>query len=438
MDYKFVLHTQRNELMRKLQKYTVPLFSSGIFSIYEHVKKTNKVKKYLLKEFQKSLVDISVWSKELLRNEHTRFVNIFPMFDKVVAKIFDTQMGMHGKNTSPIDTVDFLHQCYLNIARSVWKQPFLVYDVGVDKIMVQKNKLKIEKLIGDCIVDTFDHFLPFDDDDNGQEVDRDAETEVHEYHNLSPNPLPNQTIEQSEEDILHYPEEQVEQQEEEQEPFTEFEEECASTINVDDFNDINDTNQTPHETESFKDDFEEQFSLEEESEDFDIDNDDLSIETSTDVDAFSDNEDKVVIRPDTQHLPDVQNTQDTLETTFDTQFTQGAPETPDLQDVHNDLFVVKLDENESKNIPQINNELNITHELTEENLKNIDLHCQQPFHTNHVLPNTGIITPTDTPRDNVKIVNYDDKAGKVKSLLSLKKKVKSSMLNTHMQNPSFF
>jgi hypothetical protein len=403
------------------------------------VKKTNKVKKYLLKEFQKSLVDISVWSKELLRNEHTRFENAFSIFNKVVAKIFDLQMGMHGKKTSPIDSVDFLHQCYLNIARSIWKQPFLVYDVGVDKIVVQKNKLKVEKIISDCIRDTFDHFLPFDDDnaignDIGTVADRDAEAEVHDDHIQTHN----QSIEQWEEDTVYHPEEQVEQHE----PFTEFEEECASTISVDDINDINDTNETHHETESCKDDFEEQYSLEEESVDVDIDNDDLYDEASTDMDALSDNEDNVVIQPDTQHLPDVQNTQDTFET-FDTQFTQGAPDTPDVQDVHSDFSVVKLDENESNNIPQTNKEFNNTHELTEQNLKTIDL---QPFHTNHVHPSTDIITPrdkpsdtpTDTPRDNVKIVTYDEKAGKVKSLLSLKKKVKSSMLNTHIQNPSFF
>ncbi len=449
MDYKFVLHTQRNELMRKLQKSTVPLFSSGIFSIYEHVKKTNKVKKYLLKEFQKSLVDISVWSKELLRNEYTRFEKTFPLFNKLVAKIFDIQMGMHGKNTVPIDSVDFLHQCYLNIARSIWKQPFLVYDVGVDKLVVQKNKLKVEKIIGDCIKDTFDHFLPFDDDvDSGQEAQH---VDVKVERNAEDN---NISLKQWEEEtVVHQEEQQVQDEQPHQdEEVDDLEDNLRDNLREDFEDGLGDglennlednlgmecasnssANDAHHEVESSNDEFQEQYSLEEESEDLDYDNNDVvSDEDSTDLDedeAASETE-NVIIQPVSQYIPHIpQHTHDAevapdRPDTQDTQDTQDTKVAPDVQD----LSVAKLDENNNSNAHDKNNQ---THELTEQNLKTINL---LPSNTTHVSPSTSAITP----KDNIKIVTYDDKAGKVKSLLSLKKKVKSSMLNAHIQTPSFF
>jgi hypothetical protein len=67
---------------------------------------------------------------------------------------------------------EFMYQCILNFARVVWKNPMLVYDVGVDKVTIQANKLKLEKLVASVIKDTFTYYLPFDIDDVVEEPEQ--------------------------------------------------------------------------------------------------------------------------------------------------------------------------------------------------------------------------------------------------------------------------
>jgi hypothetical protein len=71
-----------------------------------------------------------------------------------------------------------MYQCLLNTARLVWKNPVLVYDVGVDKITYQQNKLKLEKLVMMTVKDTFTYYLPFDIDIVDDVVE---ETTKHEH-----------------------------------------------------------------------------------------------------------------------------------------------------------------------------------------------------------------------------------------------------------------
>jgi hypothetical protein len=153
--------------LNKLQKITVPLYIEGIKSMYENVKKNNKSKKHLLKEFQQSMVDVSRWSQEIIKNEHMRFKRQSSLLDKLIKLIFDLDIILKKelcKNAEDFipQPWDFVHQCYLNIARALWKQPFLVYDVNVDKLTIQQNNLKTEKIISSCIQDTFTQYLPLD------------------------------------------------------------------------------------------------------------------------------------------------------------------------------------------------------------------------------------------------------------------------------------
>jgi hypothetical protein len=170
MDNTYILHSRRNEYLSTLQKHLVPIFMEGVFAIYGNVKSDNKVKKYLLKEFQQSMVDVSRWSQEIIKNEHMRFMQQYQLCDKLIQAIFELDIQLkHDLTPQARDFIpkpdDFVHQCYLNVARSLWKQPFLVYDVNIDKLTCQKNKLKVEKIIKDCIKETFLHYLPIDMED---------------------------------------------------------------------------------------------------------------------------------------------------------------------------------------------------------------------------------------------------------------------------------
>lgn len=168
----YLLHERRQDYLRKFQKVSTPLFLEGVYSIYSNVKRHNKVSKKLLKEFQQSMFDVSLWSKDIINTEYERFKSKVPNINKYIQVVFETDKVLRkGHATSAIDYIpkpsDFIHQCYLNIARALWKQPFLMYDINVTKLTLQKNKLKVERIVNECIQDTFVQYLPLEPDGDG-------------------------------------------------------------------------------------------------------------------------------------------------------------------------------------------------------------------------------------------------------------------------------
>lgn len=161
----YLLHERRQDYLRKFQKVSTPLFLEGVYSIYANVKRHNKVNKQLLKEFQQSMFDVSLWSKDIISKEYERFQSKVPSINKYIQVVFETDKILRkGHANSAPKPSDFIHQCYLNIARALWKQPFLMYDINVTKLTLQKNKLKVERIVNECIQDTFVQYLPLEPD----------------------------------------------------------------------------------------------------------------------------------------------------------------------------------------------------------------------------------------------------------------------------------
>lgn len=185
MDNTYLVQSRRTEYLKKFQKTTTPMFIEGVYSIYNNVKKNNKSKRLLLKEFQQSMVDVSRWSQDIIRTEHLRFKKQSSVLDRLIRAIFDLDIVIKKdlcKNATDFipEPWDFVHQCYLNIARALWKQPFLVYDVNIDKLSVQQNKLRVEKIVSSCIQDTFTQYLPLDiEQDDISNVDYSAQQNNH-------------------------------------------------------------------------------------------------------------------------------------------------------------------------------------------------------------------------------------------------------------------
>lgn len=159
------LKEKRDEYLTKLENMTVPVFLQGVLDMYANVKKTCKVSKNVLKEFQQTLREIKEWDADVLHNEHKRFYRVTKCeyFDSLVLSIFKAYYLMNNIDTEASfpRVSKYLHECYLNIARQLWKNPFLVYDVNVSKAEQQKNMHQLEKIIGKCIKETFIRMLPF-------------------------------------------------------------------------------------------------------------------------------------------------------------------------------------------------------------------------------------------------------------------------------------
>jgi hypothetical protein len=181
-----------------------------VYDIYDQVKKSNKVKKLLLKEFQASLAGISAWddATKVYKSQNSS------LLEKLMNGIFKLDIVLRhelSKNAEKhIPSLnEFIYQCILNFARVVWKNPMLVYDVGIDKVTIQTNKLKLEKLAANVIKDTFTYYLPFDIDDVVEEHEQEETERQSEVPVLS--------TEDDPEHIEHFDEEQKKEEEDEEE-----------------------------------------------------------------------------------------------------------------------------------------------------------------------------------------------------------------------------
>ena len=56
-------------------------------------------------------------------------------------------------------TSSFIHKCYINVARELWKNPYLLY-VSVPGHEYQRNSKEIENIIKYCVENTIRHLLP--------------------------------------------------------------------------------------------------------------------------------------------------------------------------------------------------------------------------------------------------------------------------------------
>ena len=162
------LKEKRDECITKLNKSTVRLYLQGFLSIYERVKTANRKPRELLKEFQHAIREISSWSIDQIREEHKQFKGSCDMFDGLVKSIFKLHLSIYNTmHESDFDSVifptpgEYMHETYLAVARRLWKDPSLVYDVKVDKITCQKNIMRLEKIICRCMNETFICMLPF-------------------------------------------------------------------------------------------------------------------------------------------------------------------------------------------------------------------------------------------------------------------------------------
>ena len=184
MDNKFYLKEKRCEYIAKLEDITTNLFLQGIISVYKAVKDKCKNNRNILKEFQLSLRDIKEWTRSDLKKEYARFVSESKckFIDKLITSIFKIYYLTNGIKENDYPSVSqYIHECYLNIARRVFKNPYLVYDIGVNSFEISKNNRDIEKIIRRCINDTFVQMLPFskldDDDEDGEDGEDDEDGE---------------------------------------------------------------------------------------------------------------------------------------------------------------------------------------------------------------------------------------------------------------------
>ena len=170
-----------NVLVEKKKEFTVriinilsPLILEGITSIYNKAKETSTGDN-ILKLFQSFLKRIPKWDNELILNEINRIKTSSKdyelLFDLIKATV---KANMHILTFSPyknsqtkinsdyyqnIDFNKFIHDIYIECAREIWNNPYLLYH-NYPGIEIKRNQRDTIELIKKCIEESIRKTLP--------------------------------------------------------------------------------------------------------------------------------------------------------------------------------------------------------------------------------------------------------------------------------------
>ena len=146
-------------------------------SVYKTVHKLfikSKESTYVLKKFQEELSQIPIWNQDIIDKEYNNIVSVSncDWLDELITAVFVshtrilTSINMNkdkGKlNLKIPKTSHFIHKCYIDVARNIWKNSFL-FDDRVSNKDKQKNRRECDKIIEKSIIETIRKELPLKD-----------------------------------------------------------------------------------------------------------------------------------------------------------------------------------------------------------------------------------------------------------------------------------
>ena len=168
----FLVET-KNEYTTHLTNILTPLIFEGIQSIYKEAMEiagTNDI----LKIYQSFLKRIPKWNQLIIEKETDRIINSSHSFgwlnDLIKATLksnililmynpSNKHQKIDSKYYKNIKTTDFIHRIYIECAREIWNNPYLMYHL-YPPIEIKRNQRECMNIIKDCIKEAIRKLLP--------------------------------------------------------------------------------------------------------------------------------------------------------------------------------------------------------------------------------------------------------------------------------------
>lgn len=163
-----LLLENKKEYIAHLNDILIPYYTKELLNLYDSVAKNDSV----LKDYQNVLAKIPEYNhlqiKELYK--HIIEANSYDYFPELLKALITTivniNMIMYEKENMKIKVriptpENFIHTCFVAIARNLWKKPYLLYH-KVRTIERQYNINQLEKIIQNSILYSIRTLVPLD------------------------------------------------------------------------------------------------------------------------------------------------------------------------------------------------------------------------------------------------------------------------------------
>ena len=157
------------EYTKQLKDYLINPMYNCLYKLYNISKnKYEEENEELIDIYRKEIQNIPKWNNEIIEEEVNTIIKKCDWLEDLVTAVIIS----HTKVLASIGTnqnkkinltipklTNFIHKCYINFAREIWKNPYLYYD-NKGSIEYQKNIKLIEDIIKDSIDFTIRKLLP--------------------------------------------------------------------------------------------------------------------------------------------------------------------------------------------------------------------------------------------------------------------------------------
>ena len=173
MSTDFVKQTLRENLGRTL----IPHVADGMWSIYDSAKAAcdrNGQPDQVLKTFQNLLTKVPTWKDETVAKEVERIskaskcdyiddllLGVFISYIRAFASLQQVEKTHVDLQFTRPSVEVVIHSLYKAAARQSWSNAYLFKTVGVTSEQQARNRRDIETLIGGCMNDVIDSFIPW-------------------------------------------------------------------------------------------------------------------------------------------------------------------------------------------------------------------------------------------------------------------------------------
>ena len=168
------LHESKNEWGARLLTILTPLIIEGFKSIFEEsyklCKDNKETEKYLM-TFQNFITRIPKWNSSIIETERKRIVDrsgcsyleeLVTCIHIIQLKLLTAMRVGHKQKKIDINIPkldDFIHKCYINVARKVYKNVYL-FELKCPPLQIQKHNRELELIVQECVLNAVRDSIP--------------------------------------------------------------------------------------------------------------------------------------------------------------------------------------------------------------------------------------------------------------------------------------